>query len=143
MNPQDLKPIEQAKEHVIENFDLLDNWQQRYAYLIELGSKTMAKNEHIKTDSNRLYGCQASVWLTSSVNKKIITFKGTSDSVIVAGLIALLLKVYSNQHAQDILNTPPDFIERTGLLNNLTSQRGTGLMLMIEKMVDVAKQHLH
>ena len=79
----------------------------------------------------------------SSVNKKMVAFKGTSDSVIVAGLIALLLKVYSNQHAQDILNTPPDFIEKIGLLNNLTSQRATGLVLMIEEMVDVAKQHLH
>ena len=54
MSTQDLKPIEQAKQQVIDSFDLLDNWQQRYAYLIELGSKTIAKNEHIKTDNNRL-----------------------------------------------------------------------------------------
>ncbi len=137
-----LTTTEQAQQQIINNFELLGDWQQRYAYLIELGRKTIAVSEHIKNDDNRFYGCQSNVWLSSSVDAHIISLEGTSDSVIVAGLITLLLKVYSNQHAQDIVNTPPDFIEKTGLVNNLTSQRSTGLTLMIEKIFNIAKQEL-
>ena len=127
---------------VLNNLQALPDWQMKYGYLIELGKQLISSNADIQQDENRLYGCQSSVWMTNAMEDDRIIYKGTSDSTIVAGLIALLMQVYSNRTAEQIVSTEPDFLEKTGLIHNITSQRATGLLSMIEQMKAVAQQQL-
>lgn len=132
--------IQQAQANIVENLTMFDEWVDRYAYLVDLGKKLIRDGDHLKSDEYKISGCQSNVWLkTESADDKLY-FTGTSDSTIVAGLMALLFKVYSGHTADDIRNTPPDFITQTGLVNNLTSQRSTGLARMVERIHLTANQ---
>lgn len=132
--------IQQAQASIVENLSMFDEWVDRYAYLIDLGKKLIRDGEHLKSDQYKISGCQSNVWLkTESADDKLY-FTGTSDSTIVAGLMTLLFKVYSGHTADEIKRTPPDFISQTGLVNNLTSQRSTGLARMVEQIQLSANQ---
>lgn len=124
--------IATAQAELIDEFQLFDNWLDRYQYLIDLGRKLPAFPEEYKTDAYRLHGCQSQVWLRASEQNGQLEFAAISDSAIVSGLIAVLLRVYSGRQPRDILDTPPEFIDAIGLDAHLSPTRSNGLHAMID-----------
>jgi cysteine desulfuration protein SufE len=135
-------------EETIENFSLLEDWDDRYRYVIELGRglAPLAEREH--SEANKVQGCASQVWLATSVarngtNGPVLTFSGDSDAHIVRGLIAILFVVYSGKHAEDILSTDAiALFERLGLREHLTPQRSNGFRSMVERIKSDAQAAL-
>ncbi|MBT8422632.1 MAG: SufE family protein [Gammaproteobacteria bacterium] len=132
--------IAAAQEELIEEFQLFDNWLDKYQYLIDLGRKLPAFPDDYKTEEYRLHGCQSQVWLRADGNRAQLEFSAISDSAIVSGLIAVLMRVYSGRSAEEILNTPPDFIDAIGLDAHLSPTRSNGLHAMIDAIKGHAAQ---
>jgi cysteine desulfuration protein SufE len=135
-------------DEIIENFSFLDDWDDRYRYVIELGRALppLAEREH--NDANKVQGCASQVWLATSVARNgasgpVLTFLGDSDAHIVRGLIAILLTVYSGKPANDILATDAvSLFERLGLREHLTPQRSNGFRAMVERIKSDAQAAL-
>jgi cysteine desulfuration protein SufE len=127
-------------DEIIDNFALLDDWDDRYRYVIELGRTLEPLPEHARTDRNKVQGCASQVWLTSSARANgesgpVMSFVGDSDALIVRGLIAILLALYSGRPAREILGTDAvALFERLGLREHLTPQRSNGFRSMVERM---------
>ena len=124
--------IQQAQDDLIEEFQLFDNWLDKYQYLIDLGRKLPDFPDQFRTDDNKLHGCQSQVWLHATESSGNLKFHAISDSAIVSGLIAVLLRVYTNRSPQEILATEPDFINAIGLDEHLSPTRSNGLHAMID-----------
>ncbi len=129
-----LKTIQETEEEITDEFSFFDNWQDKYEYLIELGKKLNDYPESERKDDNKVKGCQSSVWLTTSGSNGVIVFKADSDSTIVKGLIALLVRVLSGRTPDEILNAKLDFIDKIGLKQHLAQTRANGLAAMIKQM---------
>jgi cysteine desulfuration protein SufE len=135
-------------EDIIENFSLLEDWDDRYRYVIELGRGLPALAAHEHSDANKVQGCASQVWLATSVapdgtSGPVLSFLGDSDAHIVRGLIAILLLVYSGKHAKDILSTDAvALFERLGLREHLTPQRSNGFRSMVERIKSDARAAL-
>ena len=130
-------------QEIIENFEFLDDWEDRYKYLIELGSMLDALSEEEQTRKNKVQGCVSQVWVTSTKSTDsdpILTFKGQSDAHIVRGLIAIAFAIFSNKHASEILacNEKPIF-DRIGLSEHITPQRSNGLRSLVERIKSDAR----
>ena len=127
-------------DEIIDNFALLDEWDDRYRYLIELGRQLPPLAAEAHSDANKVQGCASQVWLDTSVRPNgaggpVLTFEGDSDAHIVRGLIAILFAVYSGRSARDILSTDAvATFERLGLREHLTSQRSNGFRSMVERI---------
>jgi len=127
-------------DEIIENFTLLDQWDDRYRYVIELGRALPPLAESAHTEANKVQGCASQVWLLTHVNPggaagPILTFEGDSDAHIVRGLVAILLALYSGKAAREILETDAlALFDRIGLRENLTPQRSNGLRSMVERV---------
>ncbi len=134
--------VADAQQSIVESFQFLEDWTERYQYLIELGRQLPPFPEAKQIDTNRLYGCQAGVWLLADYRNGKLHFEATSDSAIVAGLIALLLKVYSGRQPDEILAASPTFIDEIGLSEHLSPHRANGLSLMLERVRTLAKAHV-
>lgn len=130
--------IEQAERELIEEFAFLDNWMDRYQYLIDLGKKLPPFPEECKTEAHRLHGCQSQVWLKTRPVGDRLEFQAISDSAIVSGLIAVLMRVYNGRRAADIIDTPPAFIKAIGLDEHLSPTRSNGLRAMIQAISNAA-----
>jgi cysteine desulfuration protein SufE len=126
--------IDEIQAEIIEDFSFLPEWDERYAYLIELGQKMPPLPEEFRTEENIVRGCQSTVWLHRECQDGKVLLQADSDSLIVKGLAALLMQVYSGQPAADILTADLTFFEGTGLSVHLSSQRTNGLMAMIEQI---------
>jgi len=113
--------VDQVQQDIIEAFQLFEDWTQRYRYLIELGRELPPLAPADMTEANRLHGCQAQVWLVPSLHDGKLHFRAGSDAAIVAGLIALVLKVYSGRTPQEILASTPTFIDAIGLSEHLSA----------------------
>lgn len=126
--------LEQIQQSISEEFEIFDTWMEKYEYIIDLGKKleTFPSNQMI--DENKVHGCQSSVWFLTSVEDGLFRCKATSDSAIVSGLIALLLRIYDNQKPSDIVQTEPKFISMIGLNEHLSPTRNNGLNLMIARI---------
>ncbi len=122
---------EQAQTAIAEEFAFFGDWTERYQYLIDVGRKLAPFPEAAKIDEYKVTGCQSQVWLLPSGDAQRLDFQATSDSSIVSGLIALLLRVYSGRSAQEILATEPHFIESIGLAKHLSPTRSNGLAAML------------
>ena len=135
-------------DEIIENFELLDEWDDRYRYVIELGRTLppLPEDEHI--DANKVQGCASQVWLVTHVKPDgaggpALTFDGDSDAHIVRGLIAILFALYSGKSAREIIATDAiETFDRMGLRENLTPQRSNGLRSMVERIRTEAKAAL-
>ena len=123
--------ITEAKQSIIDEFGLFENWVDRYEYIIELGRELKGLPENLQTEQNRVKGCQSQVWFDAKINEGQISFQADSDALIVRGLIALLLRVYSGRTAHEILDTPPDFFEKIELGSHLSGNRANGLHAMV------------
>ncbi len=128
---------ELAQQAIAEEFGFFSDWTERYQYLIDLGRKLPTFPEDCKTDTYKVHGCQSQVWLLASGDAGKMEFHAISDSSIVSGLIALLLRVYSGRPAAEILQTEPRFIEAIGLARHLSPTRSNGLAAMLSTI----KQH--
>ena len=126
--------IDEIQAEIVEDFSFLPEWDERYAYLIELGQKMPPLAEAYRTEENIVRGCQSTVWLHRECQDGKVFLESDSDSLIVKGLAALLMRVYSGQSAEDILQVDLSFFEETGLNKHLSSQRANGLMAMIDQI---------
>ena len=136
-----VEPTPEAAQHaIVEEFNLFDDWATRYQYLIDLGHKLPELPTTEKTEENRLSECQSMVWITSSVNTSHIDFSAASDSVIVAGLIYLALRVYSGRSVSEILNTKPNYIADIGLAKYLSPTRNNGLAALLTYIQTIAQE---
>jgi len=123
-----------AEQEIIEEFELFDDWSDKYQYIIELGQKLPELNDKYKLDENKIRGCQSSVWLHAFVNAGKIFFEADSDSVFVKGEIALLIRVLSGRTADEIIDAPLNFIDAIGLRQHIAVTRANGLASMIKQM---------
>jgi cysteine desulfuration protein SufE len=124
--------VASAQREIIEEFSLFDDWMDRYQYLIDLGRRLPDFPDKLRTDANRIRGCQSQVWFVPEKRDGRLYFQAISDAAIVSGLIALLLRLYSGREPRDILETPPDFVEALELQSHLSPTRSNGLSSMLE-----------
>ena len=127
-----------AQQSIADEFALFGDWTERYQYLIDLGRKLTPFPDDQKIDAFKVDGCQSQVWLVPSGNSSSMHFDAISDSAIVSGLIALLLRVYSDRPADEIIATEPEFIQMIGLAKHLSPTRSNGLSAMLAKVKQYA-----
>ena len=134
--------VQAAQSEVIEEFGFLDDWMDRYQYLIDMGRKLpeLAADERI--DANKIRGCQSQVWFVAETRGDRLEFRAISDAAIVSGLIALLLRIYSGRRPQEILDTPPDFVTALELEQHLSPTRSNGLASMLKAIRTFADEAL-
>jgi len=126
--------IKETQEEIIDEFSMFDDWMQRYEYIIELGKNLPLIQEAYKTEDNIIKGCQSKVWLKGEQNDDKIVFTADSDAILTKGIIAILIRFFSNQKASDILNADMDFIDEIGLKEHLSPTRANGLVSMIKNI---------
>lgn len=123
------------QQQIIQKFKQFATWEDKYKYIIELGKSLPSMSESLKTEDSIVKGCQSQVWLHAKINDQgIVDFFGDSDALIVKGLLALLIQVYSGSQPEDILTAPIDFIKEIGFEGNLSPSRANGFMAMIRQM---------
>ena len=133
--------LQEAKQAVIEDFSLFDEWLDKYEYLIELGKKLEGFPVELKTGDRLIKGCQSRVWLDSEYKEGKIFFRADSDAVITKGIISLLVSVYSGRTPAEIASDDFSFVETIGLRENLSPTRANGLASMIETIRREAERH--
>ena len=129
---------EAAIATIAEDLDLFDDWMDRYQFIIEMGRKLPPFPEEWADDAHRVPGCQSRVWMEAIERDGKLYFAGASDAVIVSGLIALLLRVYSGRAPEEIRATDPVFLKDLGLLEALSTNRGNGIAAMARKVQEAA-----
>ena len=134
--------VREAQQEIIDEFSLFDNWMDRYQYIIDLGRRLPPFPDELRTEEHRIRGCQSQVWFVARKKGDRLEFRAISDAAIVSGLIALLLRLYSGRHPQDILDTPPDFVNALGLDSHLSPTRSTGLSSMLDAIRGFATEAL-
>lgn len=132
--------IEEAKQSLIDEFAFLGDWVQRYEYIVDLGKGLQGLSEDEKVDSRIVPGCQSRVWFYADREGDRLRFRADSDAVIVRGLIALLLRVYSDRTPGEILATPPEFFEVLELGSHLSGSRANGLHAMVTRIHEFAAE---
>ena len=137
-----MKSLEEAKAAVVGDFSLMDEWLDKYEYLIDLGKNLEAFPEELKTDDRLIKGCQSRVWLDCSCTEGRLVFRADSDAIITKGIISLLISVYSGRTPEEILSDDFSFIEEIGLRENLSPTRANGLASMIETIRMEAKRYV-
>ena len=134
--------IKEIQEEIIDEFSMFDDWMERYEYIIDLGKSLPIIDAAFKLDENLIKGCQSKVWLHSELNNDALVFTADSDAILTKGIVALLLRVFSNQKAADILAADTNFIDEIGLKEHLSPTRANGLVSMLKqiKMYAIALQ---
>ena len=129
-----MESLEEIQQSISEEFEIFDTWMEKYEYIFDLGKKLENFPSDQMIDENKVHGCQSSVWFVTSLEDGLFRCKATSDSAIVSGLIALLLRIYDNQKPSEIIETEPKFISMIGLNEHLSPTRNNGLNLMIARI---------
>ncbi|WP_370390193.1 SufE family protein [uncultured Winogradskyella sp.] len=134
--------IEEVQNEIIDEFSMFEDWEERYQYMIDLGKTLPLIDEKYKTDDHIIKGCQSKVWVHAEMDKDKVKFTADSDAIITKGIIAILIRVFSNQSPQDIIEANADFIDKIGLKEHLSPTRANGLVSMIKqlKMYAIAYQ---
>lgn len=130
--------IAEIEQELIEDFDLLENWEEKYEYLVELGQEMPEMPPDLKTSDRLVQGCQSSVWFDVTCRAGRLYFVADSDSLIVRGIVAVLTRVLNSQTAADVLAADLSFFERLGLWRHLSSQRSNGLTAMLAHLKKAA-----
>ena len=126
--------IKEIQEEIIEEFQMFDDWMERYEYLIELGkSLPIIEREH-QTEENLIKGCQSKVWLHANCIDNKVIFTSASDAILTKGIIALLLRVFSNRSPKEIIDADTHFIDEIGLKEHLSPTRANGLVSMVKQI---------
>jgi cysteine desulfuration protein SufE len=126
--------IIEVQNEIIDEFSLFEDWMERYEYMIELGKSIKLIDSSKKIDSNLIKGCQSKLWLHAELNNNKLIFKADSEAIITKGIAAVLLRVFSNQTPEDILNANLDFVDKIGLKEHLSPTRANGLISMIKQI---------
>lgn len=129
-----------AQEEMVADFEVFDNWMDRYQYIIDLGRRLPEFPEAEKTDANKIKGCQSQVWFVANRKNGLLEFQAISDAAIVSGLIALLLRIYSGRKPQDILQAPASFVTDLQLDQHLSPTRSNGLSSMLDAIKWFARE---
>jgi len=134
--------IQDIQNEIIEEFAMFEDWEERYQYMIDLGKTLPLIDEKFKTEDHIIKGCQSKVWVNAEMNDEKVEFTADSDAIITKGIIAILIRTFSNQHPEDIINADTDFIDKIGLKEHLSPTRANGLVSMIKqlKMYAIAYQ---
>jgi len=131
-----------SQQEIIEDFDVFEDWMEKYQYIIDLGKDLHPLNAQEKADENKLQGCQSQVWIVHEIREdNKLYFRAESDAAIVAGLVALVLSIYSGKMPSEILKTPPTFIGKIGLDKHLSSTRSNGLSSLLNKIQEIAQSY--
>lgn len=126
--------IQEIQNEIIDEFDMFEDWEERYQYMIDLGKDLPLINDQYKTEDNIIKGCQSKVWVHAELKDDKIDFTADSDAIITKGIIAILIRVFSNQHPAAILEANTDFIDKIGLKEHLSPTRANGLVSMIKQL---------
>tara|TARA_B100001540_G_scaffold76029_1_gene68594 strand:+ start:1459 stop:1875 length:417 start_codon:yes stop_codon:yes gene_type:complete len=129
-----MKSINQIEKEIIDEFEMFESWMQKYEYLIDLGKELPAMPSEHQIEENLIKGCQSKVWLNAEFTDSKIIFSAQSDAIMTKGIIALLIRVLSNQKPSDILNAELSFIDKIGLKEQLSPVRANGLLSMVKQM---------
>ena len=134
-----MESLQEAKQSIIDDFSMYDEWLDKYEYLIELGKNLAVFTEANKTEDKLIKGCQSRVWLDCEVKEGRLYFTADSDAIITKGIISLLVGIYSGRTASEIANDDFSFVDEIGLKENLSPTRANGLVSMIETIKNIAK----
>jgi cysteine desulfuration protein SufE len=126
--------IKEIQNEIIDEFSMFDDWMQRYEYMIELGKSLPLIDDQYKTEDNIIKGCQSKVWVHAEMKNDKVVFTADSDAIITKGIIAILIRVFSNQHPKDIIEADSNFIDEIGLKEHLSPTRANGLVSMIKQI---------
>ena len=133
--------INERQDEIIEEFEFFPDWMEKYEHIIAFGKDLNGLDESLKTEENRVKGCQSQVWLNATEKDGFLHFEADSDAVITKGLVGLLVKVLSNQPPKDIATADLYFIDKIGLKEHLSPNRSNGLVSMVKKMKLYALAH--
>ena len=122
------------QNQIIDEFEIMDDWMERYEYMISLGKSLPTMDNDFKNDSNLIKGCQSRVWLHAELKNDNIFFYADSDAIITKGIISILIRIYSGQPPKEILDSSFDFINQIGLKEHLSQTRANGLSSMIKQI---------
>ena len=126
--------IQEKQQEVIDEFSMFDDWMQRYEYMIELGKSLPLIDEKYKIDENLIKGCQSKVWVHAELEGDQLAFTADSDAIITKGIVAILIRVFSEQHPSEIIEADTKFIDEIGLKEHLSPTRANGLVSMIKQL---------
>jgi cysteine desulfuration protein SufE len=126
--------IKEIQDEIVAEFSMFDDWMDRYEYIIELGKGLPLIEEKYKTEDNIIKGCQSKVWVHGEQKGDKIVFTADSDAILTKGIIAILIRAFTNQKASDILDANTDFIDEIGLKEHLSPTRANGLVSMIKQI---------
>ena len=129
-----MSAIKDIQADIVDEFSMFDDWMQRYEYMIELGKSLPLINEQYKTDDHIIKGCQSKVWVHEELVDDKVVFTADSDAIITKGIIAILIRVFSNQTPMAIIEADTDFIDAIGLKEHLSPTRANGLASMIKQL---------
>jgi cysteine desulfuration protein SufE len=137
--------IAEEQQLIAEDFSLFDDWREKIEYVLDLGRRLDSLREHERTEANKVRGCQAQVWMVAELDEASgrVAIRADSDAFIVRGLIALLLRLYANRPAEEILANPPTVFEEIGLGSHLSPTRANGLHAMIKRLRQLASGLAH
>lgn len=126
--------IQDIQQDIIDEFDMFEEWMSKYEHIIDLGKSLPLIEEQFKTEDNLIKGCQSRVWLHAQQTKDRVIYTADSDAIMTKGIIALLVRAFSGQKAQDIVDADTDFINQIGLKEQLSPTRANGLVSMVKQM---------
>jgi cysteine desulfuration protein SufE len=126
--------IKEIQDEIVDEFSMFDDWMERYEYIIQLGKSLPLIKDEFKTDSNVIKGCQSKVWLQGEKHDQTIVFTADSDAILTKGIIAILIRTFSNQTPKSILEADMGFIDAIGLKEHLSPTRANGLVSMIKNI---------
>ncbi len=126
--------IAEVENEIIEEFEMFEQWDDKYQYVIDLGKSLAPLDETKKTDDRLIKGCQSRVWLFTEMKSGLIYFRADSDAIITKGLVALMIRVLSGHTAKEIMEAPLSFIDKIGLKDHLSPTRANGLLSMVKQM---------
>ncbi len=126
--------IKEIQNEIVDEFSMFDDWMERYEYIIELGKGLPIIEEQYKTEDNIIKGCQSKVWVHAEEKDGKVVFSADSDAILTKGIIAILIRAFSNQTPASILEANTDFVDEIGLKEHLSATRANGLVSMIKKI---------
>jgi len=129
-----MNTIKQIQEAIVEEFSMFDDWMERYEYIIELGKSLPLIADQYKKEENLIKGCQSQVWLHAEKQDGKVIFTADSDAILTKGIIAILIRAFSNQDPKEIMNSDTSFIDEIGLKEHLSPTRANGLVSMIKQI---------
>ena len=126
--------IDEKQKALVETFEFLEDWTDRYEHIISLGKELAPLSDEFKTDENLIKGCQSQVWLHAEMRDGKLFFSADSDAIITKGLISMIIQVYSGHEPQEIINKDLTFIDQIGLKEHLSPTRSNGLLSMVKQL---------